>query len=79
MAEVVGAFLTFCVFGCEQDIELAVIVRMPQRVENRADFFLLNLSRFAGVEHTERSSKHFGRLKRGAIIKNRPNCLTGSF
>lgn len=78
MAGGAGAFLTFCVFGREQDIQLAIVVRMSQRVENRADFFLLNLSRFAGVEHTERSSQHFGRLKRGTRIKNRPNCSTGS-
>lgn len=61
-AEVDGGF-TFGVLGCEQCIQLAVVVRMTQRVQDGAHLLLLNLSRLARIEHREGSSKHFWRRR----------------
>lgn len=50
--------LTLGVFRCQQDVQIAVIVGMPQRVQDRANFLLLNLARFARVKHRKGSAQH---------------------
>lgn len=73
-AEVDGGF-TFGVLCCEQCIQIAVVVRMTQSVQDGAHLLLLYLSRLARVEHREGSSKHFWRRRKS--LKYSQNIFLG--